>query len=370
MDDTRATRRRVLAVAGAGTIGTLAGCSSISSILGTSGQSSSESDNETTAASTTDVFEATIDSVTLVRVFGVDNPITGEEDETQGQGSGFVVDDSYVVTNDHVVSGAEAVDLQYTTGEWTSTSVVGTDVVSDLAVLEVDTVPDTATPLSFSENQPAVGEDVIAIGNPFGLEGSMSRGTVSGVDRSLMNPLTGVSIPNAVQTDAALNPGNSGGPLVDLDGTVVGVVSAGGGNNIGFAVSAALSNRVIPSLIADGTYQHPFMGVSVVTVDPTVADANDVPEPTGVLVTDTTDDGPASGILQESNETTDDRGETVPVGGDIILELDGNPVPNENAFSAILALEASPDESVTVEVYRDRAVETLELTLSEQPTPS
>lgn len=371
MDDPQSTRRRILTVTAAGVTGALAGClstdplSSASSVA-PSGQERQDSDRTTAS----DVFEETIDSVALVRVFGVDNPITGEEGESQGQGSGFVIDDGHVVTNDHVVSPGEEVDLQYTTGEWTGTEIVGTDVISDLAVLEVDTVPETARPLPFSENRPVIGQEVIALGNPFGLEGSMSRGTISGVDRELSNPLTGVSIPNAVQTDAALNPGNSGGPLVDLDGDVVGVVSAGGGNNIGFAVSAALSNRVIPSLIESGEYPHPFVGARTTGVDPLVADANGLPEPGGVLVVETVDDGPASEVLQGSEDMEERRGETVPVGGDVILEIDGEPIPDSNAFTALLTLETSPDETISIEVYRDGSTETVELTLGERPDPS
>lgn len=368
MDDSRLTRRGLLTTTIGGSLGVIAGCLSLEDDTPTA---DGDDDGEQTLEepSLTEVYEETIDSVTLVRAFGLEDPLTGEDGERQGQGSGFVVDDSHVVTNDHVVNGAEEVDLQYTTGEWTETEIVGTDVVSDLAVLEVEELPETATPLSFRDEEPAIGQAVLAIGNPFGLEGSMSQGIVSGVDRSLFNPITGVSIPHAVQTDAGLNPGNSGGPLVDEDGEVVGVVSAGGGDNIGFAVSASLSQRVVPSLIDEGEYRHPFVGVGVVTVDRIVAEENDVPETTGVLVTDVDADGPAGDVLSGSDGTTTVRGEEIPVGGDVILEVEGESIHDEQAFSTFLALEAAPGDELDLEVYRDGSTETVTVTVGERSTP-
>ncbi len=366
MDDTGLTRRGLLTTTVGGSLGVIAGRLSEEGDDtipdGDDGEQPIE-DQRLEA-----IYEATIDSVTLVRAFGLEDPMTGENGG-QGQGSGFVVDDSHVVTNEHVVDGAAEVDLQYTTGEWTATEIVGTDVVSDLAVLEVEQLPETAAPLSFSDVAVAVGQEVLAIGNPFGLEGSMSRGIVSGIDRSLFNPLTGVSIPHAVQTDAGLNPGNSGGPLVDLAGEVIGVVNAGGGDNIGFAVSAPLSQRVVPSLVEDGEYSHPFVGVGVVTVDRIVAEENDAPGATGVLVTDVEPGGPASGVLEASDETTTVRGEEIPVGGDVVLGIDGDPIPDEQAFSTSLTLEASPGDELDLEVYREGTTGTVSITVGERPTP-
>ncbi|MHC3437712.1 S1C family serine protease [Natrialbaceae archaeon A-gly3] len=366
MNDERLARRGFLLASASGLFGTVATRFSDGSDIATAAEVDRADALEDQPLEA--VYEGTIDSVTLVRAFGLEDPMTGEG-EGQGQGSGLVVDDSHVVTNEHVVSGAEEVDLQYTTGEWTETEVVGTDVVSDLAVLEVDELPETATPLSFSDAVVDVGQEVLAIGNPFGLEGSMSRGIVSGVDRSLFNPITGVSIPHAVQTDAGLNPGNSGGPLVDLAGEVIGVVNAGGGDNIGFAISAPLSQRVVPSLIEDGEYRHPFVGVGVVTVDRIVAEENDVPEATGVLVTDVQAGGPAAGVLEGSDGMATVRGEEIPVGGDVIRAIDGEPIPDEQVFSTFLALEASPGDELDLEVYREGSTETVTITVGERPTP-
>ncbi|NKE36335.1 trypsin-like serine protease [Natronococcus sp. JC468] len=368
MDQHRPSRREVLAATGVGVAGLAAGCAAPRDESSVEGNSSHDIDREDRAdgSTYTDVYEAIIDSVTQIRVFGVENPRT---DETgRGQGSGFVVDEQYVVTNHHVVSGGEEIDLQYSNGDWSSTRLLGSDVYSDLAVLEADHVPDVATPLGLAEERPVVGQEVLAIGNPYGLEGSMSSGIVSGVNRTIPAPQGNFSFPNAVQTDAPVNPGNSGGPLVDLDGNVVGVVNAGGGNNIGFAISAALARRVVPALVEDGEYDHPFLGVAVATVDRFVAEANDLEEAAGVIVTETTRE-PAAGTLEPADRSVERGGEPVPVGGDVLRSIDGEPIPDRNALSTHLALETSPGETVRVELRRDGEVRTVELTLGSRPRP-
>ena len=369
MHDSRLSRRRLLAAASAGLVGGVAGCSEprgTSSIEGGSARNI-DRDNLAEGSAFTDVYEATIDSVTQVRVFGVNDPRTDEEG--RGQGSGFVYDENHIVTNDHVVAGGEEVDLQYINGDWTGTRLVGADYFSDLAVLEVDHVPDAATPLSLAAHRPVVGQQVLAIGNPYGLDGSMSQGIVSGVERAVNAPGRRFSYPNVVQTDAAVNPGNSGGPLVDLDGNVVGVVHAGGGDNIGFAISAALADRVVPALIEDGEYRHSYVGIGLLTVDSIIAEANDLEAATGVIVTDVFDDGPSDGVLQPSERTVQRRGEAIPVGGDVILEMDGHPIPDRHALSTFLALETSPGETIEIRLRRDGTETTVELTLGARAVP-
>jgi len=369
MDETRLGRRRLLATASAGVVGAVAGCVEPGADSSIEGGTSHDIDRENLAdgSTYTEVYEALIDSVVQVRAFGVDNPLTGEEGE--GQGSGFVVDDSHIVTNEHVVAGAEEVDLQYINGDWTSTRLVGTDFYSDLAVIEADHVPDSATPLSFTDTTPVVGQEVLAIGNPFGLEGSMSSGIVSGIERTLSPPDREFSFPDVIQTDAAVNPGNSGGPLVDLSGTVVGVVNAAGGENIGFAISAALTNRVAPSLIEDGTYEHSYLGIGLEPVDRPLAEQNDLSEAAGIMIVEAVPgEAAANAGLQGSSGTVTHRGEPVPVGGDVIVRLDGEPIPDEHALSRFLALETSPGETITVEYKRDGRTETTSLTLGSRPS--
>ncbi|ELY50099.1 peptidase S1 and S6 chymotrypsin/Hap [Natronolimnohabitans innermongolicus JCM 12255] len=310
----------------------------------------------------TEIYEETIDDVVLVNVFGVEGPM---QENGSGLGSGFVVDD-YVVTNNHVVATADEVELQFRDEQWRAAEVVGTDLHSDLAVLEVDDVPDAADGLSFATDEPEIGAEVLALGNPLGLDASISQGIISGVDRSLPSP-GGFSIPAAIQTDAPVNPGNSGGPLVDLDGDVVGVVFAGAGQTIGFAISAALADRVVSALVEDGEYEHPYMGVSVLPVGPLVAEANDLEEPRGVLVTDVEPDAPAADVLQPADGGATVDGDFVPVGGDVIVAIGDTEIPNQDQLSAVLALETSPGDTIEVEVVRDGERETVDVTLEPRP---
>ncbi|WP_306052229.1 S1C family serine protease [Natronococcus wangiae] len=352
------TRRRLLGVAGgAVAVGTVGG--STAAETGRSAIERPDGAVRTQDERYTDIYEETIDSVVLVNVFGGDE-VPG------GLGSGFVIDDGHVVTNDHVAGDASEVELQFRDEQWRSASVVGSDVHSDLAVLEVDDLPDAAVGLSFSDAEPTVGQEVLALGNPLGLDASISQGLVSGVDRSLPSP-TGFSIPAAIQTDAPVNPGNSGGPLVSLESDVLGVVFAGAGQTIGFAISAALANRVVPALIDDGEYQHAYVGVSVLPVGPLVAEANDLEDPRGVLIVDVIPDSPADGVLEPADGVESIDGGPVPVGGDVIIAIGDREIPNQERLSSTLALETSPGETVDVEVVRDGERETVELTLEPRP---
>ena len=307
-----------------------------------------------------EVYRETIDGVVLVQVAGVDELDPG------GLGSGFVYDDGHLVTNDHVVGDAEEVQLQFSDESWRSATVVGADPYSDLAVVAVDDLPEVADPLTVAEDAPVVGEEVVALGNPLGLDASVSRGIVSGIDRSLPSP-TGFDIPAAIQTDAPVNPGNSGGPLVAVDGDVLGVVFAGAGQTIGFAIAAALVRRVVPALIDDGEYDHPFLGAGVAPVTPPVAEANDLEDTAGALVLETAPSSPAADVFETPTETESVDGTPVPVGGDVVVALAGEEIPNQDRLSAVLALEVAPDETVPVEVVRDGESTTLEVTAAARP---
>lgn len=356
-DETRFTRRRLLRV-GAG-VATLAGGSAVSASAGrTVSDSARNALQEIDDARYADVYDETIDDVVLVIVGGTDPDAPG------GLGSGFVVDD-YVVTNHHVVGDSSTAELQFRDEQWRTAEVVGSDVHSDLAALSVEDLPDGVDGLSFADDEPTIGQEVLALGNPLGLDASISQGIVSGVDRSLPSP-TGFSIPAAIQTDAPVNPGNSGGPLVDLAGDVVGVVFAGAGQTIGFAIAGALADRVVPALVEDGSYDHAYMGVSVLPVDPQVAAANDLEEPRGVLITDVVPDSPADDVLQPVDSTTTVEGGIVPVGGDVIVAIDDQEIPNQDRLSSVLALETAPGDTVSIEVVREGERDTVELTLEER----
>ncbi|MFC7073514.1 S1C family serine protease [Halovenus rubra] len=301
------------------------------------------------------VYDEVISSVVLV-------------DTRQGQGTGFQYDDEHVVTNAHVVSNASSVQLRYHDGTWTEGTVRGTDSHSDLAVIAVDEVPGQATPLPFTQGPPSVGQEVVTIGNPYNLDGTVSAGLVSGLDRLIPSP-AGYRIPDAIQTDAAVNPGNSGGPLMSLDATVLGVVNSKRGDNIAFGISAALARRVVPQLIADGAYEHAYLGVTLESVTPTVAAANGMNEPQGLAVVQRVRGSPADGVLRPGTVEFVD-GSRVPVGGDILLAIDGGAVHTIEDLASYLALQTRPNETVELTVLRDGTKEIVETTLIARPERS
>jgi S1-C subfamily serine protease len=357
MTDRSPTRRAFLGSLSAATLGAVAGCTAP---LGSQATATPAEPEPTPTAESpyTKVYRQTVGAVVLVQVAG---PLGG-------QGSGFVFDgEGHVLTNQHVVEGAERIDLRFADGAWHEASVVGTDVYSDLAVLEFDG-PVDAPPLTFVERPPAIGTEVVAIGSPFGLTESLTTGVVSGVHRSI-STAGNFTISDAVQTDAAVNPGNSGGPLVTLNGDVVGVIRSGGGDNIGFAISAALVQRVAPALVDRGRYRHSYLGVGIIDVSPMLAEANDLDRSAGVYVDRVVEGGPADGVLEGSTDTRTVGGVEVPVGGDVIVAIDGEPMPTSGALGRHLALETRPDRSVTIELVRDGAPTTVDLTLGARPPP-
>jgi len=310
----------------------------------------------------TDVFRAVRNSIVQIQV------VTSQGNS---QGSGWMYDtDGHIVTNEHVVDGATEINVRFRTGGWRRVSFIADDIYSDLAVLKVDQPPGDADALPVKVQDPPVGEEVLAIGNPFGFSGSVSSGIVSGLDRTLpATPDSNFTIPDAIQTDAPVNPGNSGGPLVDLQGRVVGVINSGGGDNIGFAISGGLVDRVVPSLIETGNYDHPFMGISLRPVTPAIAEANDLDLASGVYVIDA-ENGPAEGVLQGKIRDVTINGREVPVGGDVIRRMGGQEITTDQQLSSFLALETSPGDTIEIEVVRDGRLQVVDLTLGARPPPS
>ncbi|ACV12451.1 peptidase S1 and S6 chymotrypsin/Hap [Halorhabdus utahensis DSM 12940] len=356
------TRRRFLALGGTALASAIAGCStSLSAPESSPGESPSPSaagespETDTAESPYTRVYRETIPSVTTVQT-------------TTGQGTGFQYDEGHVVTNAHVVGTASEAQVRFHDGTWASGPVVGTDPHSDLAVIEPGTVPDSAAPLPFGDQPPTIGREVVVIGNPYNLDGSVTSGIVSGTDRLIPSP-AGYQIPDAIQTDAAVNPGNSGGPLMDLDGSVVGVVNSKQGDSIAFGISAALTQRVVPELIESGTYEHAYMGVSLDVVTPRLAEANDLAEPQGLLVVQTVRGGPADSVLQPSSIEYV-GGRQVPVGGDVIRAIDGTPMETFEDLASYLALETRPGDTIEVAILRDGDERTVEVTLDARPDRS
>jgi S1-C subfamily serine protease len=355
-------RRQVLQAIGTVVAGGVAGCnarpgqpnSSDSETTRVGSTSTTPVPNPSEAGSVyTDVYNSTADSVVFIRV-------------SQGQGTGFVYDSNHVITNAHVVRQERTVSLRFKAGEWTDGTVIGIDPHSDLAVIQVQKIPSEATGLSFIDGSATIGQEVVVIGNPFNLNGTVTTGIISGIDRSIPAP-TGFRIPDAIQTDAAVNPGNSGGPIMSLSGNVVGVINSGGAENIAFGISAALTSRVVPALIQSGDYNHSYIGVEFEPVDPAIADANDIEDPRGLIIVETRSDTPASGTLQSSATELFVEGREVPVGGDIIIAVDGHPVNTAEDLGSYLALQTSPGDTIQVTVIRDRKRRQLSLQLISRP---
>jgi S1-C subfamily serine protease len=279
-------------------------------------------------------------------------------------------DDRHLVTNEHIVGDARSAAVRFRNAGWREARIVGSDVYSDLGVVRVADPPDDAEPLPLVDSEAPVGTEVVAVGNPFGLSGSVTAGIVSGNDRSLDAP-NGFSIPDAVQTDAAANPGNSGGPLVTLDSAVAGVINSGvrGGDNVGFAISAALTERVVPALIGRGEYEHSYVGIAPIEVGPDLARANNLPVTWGIYVDDVQSGGPADGLLEESTGTAVVDGREVPTGGDVVVNADGTVIQTRQDLGTFLALETSPGDTVAFTVIRDGRTETVRVELGERPEP-
>jgi S1-C subfamily serine protease len=311
------------------------------------------------------LYRETIPSV--VSVYVAPEGDGRDERGRHGAGSGFVYDRTHVVTNQHVVGDATEVDLRFSERDWRRGRVVGTDAYTDLAVVAVEEFPAYATPLELVEAVPGPGTPVAALGNPMGLDGSISAGIVSGSSRSMPTG-NGFAIPDTLQTDAPINPGNSGGPLVGLDGRVVGVNRARAGDNIGFAVSAEVVRRIVPELVETGEVRHSYLRIRTLDVSPTVAEANGLEETGGVLVVDVSL-GPASGALIGCDRSRVVRGREVPTGGDVIVAIGGHPVDSHEGLMRHLLLETAPGEEVTVDLIRDGERLTERVTLAERPTP-
>ena len=304
------------------------------------------------------LYRKTISSVVKIRVVTPTSVVTG---------SGFVYDaKGDVVTNHHVIENANAVEVQFHSGRWEQAKVIGSDAYSDLAVVRVPDLPAAARPLPIARTDPRPGQPVAAIGNPFGLTGSITTGVVSGVNRTMPTKHS-FTIPGTVQTSAAINPGNSGGPLLSRNGTVVGVNRATKGVNVGFAISPIVLRRVVPRLVSSGSYTHAYLGVVTETVTPSVASANDVPAAHGVLVVQARSNGPAAGHLHGATHYVDEHGLRVPAGGDVIVAMNGTATPNGDALSRYLLLHTHPGENVPVTVERNGTRTTVHVTLGTRP---
>ncbi len=301
------------------------------------------------------------------------NPVPQE-----GTGSGFIYDDEgHIVTNYHVVENAEELSVTLADGKTYPAESVGVDPSTDLAVLriDVDELPRPA-PLGESDNL-RVGQFVVAIGNPFGLERTLTVGVISSLGRVIESP-DGRFIGEVIQTDAAINRGNSGGPLLDLEGRVIGVnsqiVSPSGANaGIGFSVPVNAVRRVVPELIAQGHYPHPWLGVQLLPLTEERAEVfreagMDVPVEKGLLVIEAVENSPADRAgLQGGDRVVRIGRYRIPLGGDIITALNGEPMTDLQTFTVYLETQTRVGDSVELTIIRDGEEQTAQATLDERP---
>lgn len=302
--------------------------------------------------------------------------------EGGGQGSGFVYDkEGHIITNYHVVENSTDLEVDFPSGLKVRGEVIGTDLDSDLAVVKVDVPADQLTPLPLGDGESLmVGQTVVAIGNPFGLSGTMTLGIVSAKGRtleSLREAPSGAffSAGAIIQTDAAINPGNSGGPLLDLNGNVVGVNRAIIANNsfgestnagVGFAVTVDIVKRVVPSLIQNGSYDYPYLGVtSQSEMTLLLAEQLDLPQATGAYVLEVTPGSPADKAgLRAGNRPTGVTG--INAGGDLIIAVDGREVRVFGDLLTYLMTKKSPGDTIVLTILRDNQTKEVTVTLGKR----
>ena len=301
------------------------------------------------------------------------------EPEAQGggtaTGSGFVIDDEgHVLTNNHVVEGADKVTVKLGDSDTAHPAeVVGADPATDVALLKVDAPASELHPLTLGKSeQMEVGDPVVAIGNPFGLDRTVTSGIVSALQREIQAP-NGFSIDNVIQTDAAINPGNSGGPLINGAGEVIGInsqIQTGGSSGnvgIGFAIPIDTVKSEIDQLIKTGEVEHAFLGISGVSITPELAQAVNLPVKDGVLVQEVVKDGPSDKAGVEGGDTTATiGGAEINLGGDIVTEVNGDKVTDMEEIVAIVN-ESEPGDSLQLTLLRGGSEKEATVTLEDRP---
>ena len=313
-------------------------------------------------------------------------------------GSGFVYDkEGHIITNNHVVAGGSGdLDITFLDGTVYDARLVGSDPYADLAVLKVeeDVPKDKLVPLPLGNSSTLkIGQPVAAVGSPFGLSGSITEGIISGLGRSLPSSVPqdptipqldvpslpappAFSIPDIIQTDAAINPGNSGGPLLNMRGEVVGINTAifsntGSYSGVGFAIPSNMIKKVVTSLIATGSYTHPYIGITGLDITPEIAEAIGLQEARGFLVTDVTAEGPAAKAgVQGGDLLADINGREIELGGDVILEIDNKTVRKIDDILTYLEREKQVGDTVQLTVLRDGQLQQIPVTLAARPALS
>jgi S1-C subfamily serine protease len=316
-----------------------------------------------------EIFEKSEPGVVRVNVQRTD-----QSNGTSGIGSGFVFDKKgHIITNAHVVKDAKKVIVTFLDGRSYNAEVIGFDEFTDIGVIKVNADLSLLHPLSLGDSANLkVGEPIAAIGNPFGLSGSMTSGIISQLGRLLPSG-GGYSIPDVIQTDAAINPGNSGGPLLNMRGEIVGINTAiqsttGEFTGVGFAVPSQTIAKIVPNLIEDGKYHHPWIGISGRDIDPDLAKVLNLKDAVGFLVITVVENSPAAKAgMHGSDETINVDGVNYPIGGDIILSVDGKQVRKIDDILIHLQRAKSVGDEMILEILRDGRTTNITIDLEERP---
>jgi S1-C subfamily serine protease len=324
--------------------------------------------DESKSLSLMEIFEKAEPGV--VRV----NTIRNQTSDTGGVGSGFVFDKmGHIITNAHVIEGSTKTVVTFLDGRSYNAEIIGMDEYTDIGVIKVNADLKLLNPLSLGDSSNLnVGEPIAAIGNPFGLSGSMTSGIVSQMGRLLPSG-SGYSIPDVIQTDAAINPGNSGGPLLNMRGNIVGINTAiqsttGEFTGVGFAVPSQTVAKIVPTLINDGEYKHPWIGISGRDIDPDTANVLGLKDALGFLVITVVENSPAADAgLVGSDKMIEVDGREYPVGGDIIVAVDGMDVRKIDDILIHLQRVKTVGDEMNLEILRDGRTTNVTIILQERP---
>ena len=295
-------------------------------------------------------------------------------DETGGVGSGFVFDKKgHIITNAHVIEDSTKTVVTFLDGRSYNAKIIGIDEYTDIGVIKVNADLKLLQPLSLGDSSNLqVGEPITAIGNPFGLSGSMTSGIISQMGRLLPSG-SGYSIPDVIQTDAAINPGNSGGPLLNMRGDIVGINTAiqsttGEFTGVGFAIQSQTVAKIVPTLIKDGEYKHPWIGISGRDIDPDTANVLGLKDALGFLVITVVEDSPAwdAGLIG-SDKTIEVEGREYSIGGDVITAVDGIDVRKIDDILIHLQRVKTVGDEMDLEILRDDRTTNVTIVLQERP---